>query len=226
MDLPLVKAPTDDCWNRIGVRGDHSCPELARMVHCHNCPVFATAGRRFLNSPSPPGYRDEWTERLADPVEEAATDLRSVLVFRIEEEWLALPVTVLVEVTTPRPVHRIPYRGGLLAGLVNIRGELLLCVHLGRLLGIAESGNVIAPGRRDSGARRLLVVSQGGERWVFPADEVLRVVRFPGEELRDPPVTVGRARGRLARGVFNWAERTIGCLDETRLFQALREKLR
>ena len=31
----------DDCWNRIGVRGDRSCPELARVIHCHNCPVFS-----------------------------------------------------------------------------------------------------------------------------------------------------------------------------------------
>src|SRR4029077_5730556 len=28
----------DDCWNRIGVRGDASCPELKHHVHCRNCP--------------------------------------------------------------------------------------------------------------------------------------------------------------------------------------------
>src|SRR5262245_44491396 len=115
--LPL--AAGTDCWNRIGVRGDRSCPELAKVVHCHNCPVFAAAGRRFLDAPSPPGYLDEWTDRLAAPPELAASDLQSVLVFRLGEEWLALPARVLVEVTTPRPVRRVPHRGGLLAGLVN-----------------------------------------------------------------------------------------------------------
>src|SRR5258706_152676 len=30
----------DACWNRIGVRGDGSCPELARHVHCRHCPAF------------------------------------------------------------------------------------------------------------------------------------------------------------------------------------------
>jgi chemotaxis-related protein WspD len=132
--LPLLL--DSDCWNRIGVRGDHSCAELAKVGHCHNCPVFAAAGRRFLDAPSPSGYLEEWTQRLADPIEEAASDLSGVLVFRLSEEWLALAVRVLVEVTPLRPVHRIPHRGGILAGLVSIRGELHLAAHLDQVLGI------------------------------------------------------------------------------------------
>src|SRR5262245_32698927 len=127
MTTLTVLPPTDiDCWNRIGIQGDRSCPELAKVVRCHNCPVFAAAGRRFLDAPSPDGYLAEWTERLAAPVVEADHDLESILVFRIASEWLALPVSVLVEVTGPRVVHRVPFRAGLLAGLVNIRGELHL----------------------------------------------------------------------------------------------------
>ena len=132
-----VSLPTvDDCWNRIGFRGDRSCPELARVVHCHNCQVFGNAGRHFLDAPSPPGYAAEWTRRLAAPIEAEPADLFGVLTFRLGEEWLALEVRLLVEVTTPRPVHRIPRRGGILAGVVNIRGELHLCVHLDHVLGV------------------------------------------------------------------------------------------
>src|SRR5437867_12489360 len=97
--LPVLP-PNYDCWNRIGVRGDRSCPELAQVGHCHNCGVFAAAGRNFLNALSPPGYVDEWTERLAAPLEVAAANLQSVFVFRLADEWLALPVAVLVEVTS------------------------------------------------------------------------------------------------------------------------------
>ena len=219
--LPVVAA-CDDCWNRIGVRGDHSCPELAQVVHCQNCPVFAAAGRHFLDAPSPAGYLDEWTERLAAPVEESATDLQSVLAFRLGEEWLALPVGVLVEVTGPRPVHRVPHRGGLLAGLVNIRGELHLCVRLGQLLGVTaapDSAGDLA------GRGRLLVVLWQSERWVFPVDEVDQVYRIPARELAPAPATVARAAGRLSRGVFAWQGRSIGLLDEPRLFQALKGRL-
>ena len=107
ISLP-VEPVAKDCWNTIGVRGDRSCPELAEFVHCQNCPVFAAAGRRFLDAPSPNGYLDEWTDRLAEIPEMASCDTISALVFRLADEWLALPVHALVEVTTPRPVHRVP----------------------------------------------------------------------------------------------------------------------
>src|SRR5947209_7840285 len=95
--LPVV-TEVRDCWNTIGVRGDRSCPELVEFVHCQNCPVFAAAGRGLLDAPSPEGYLEEWTERLAEELEELSCDTRSVLVFRVADEWLALPVEALVEV--------------------------------------------------------------------------------------------------------------------------------
>src|SRR5438445_2091474 len=101
--LPVVSQI--DCWNGIGVWGDQSCPELTEAVHCHNCPVFAAASRRFLDAPPPASYLEEWTERLIAPIEEKANDLQSILIFRLGEEWLALRVQVLLEVTGPRPVH-------------------------------------------------------------------------------------------------------------------------
>ena len=147
--LPL--AMIDDCWNRIGVCGDQSCPELPRFVHCHNCPVFATASERLLSSPPPPGYLEEAKVRLAcAPRGDHSRRAHSALVFRIDEEWLALPVQVLVEVHPVRPVHRIPHRGGLLAGLVNIRGELELLARLGQLLGIASPKTARSSGRAKS----------------------------------------------------------------------------
>jgi chemotaxis-related protein WspD len=216
-----VTAPRPDCWNQIGVRGDHSCPELERVVHCHSCPVFARAGRKLLDAAPPPGYLAEWSERLATPAEGAAGDLQSVLIFRLADEWLALPVHVLVEVTDVRPVHRVPYHGGLLAGLVNIRGELHLCVHLAQLLGIAAPEGQPPPPRQ-----RLVVVERDGERWVFPVDEVEQVHRFPVAELARVPATVGRSAAHRTRGVFSWRDRLVGYLDDERLLEALRAKIR
>lgn len=220
--LPTVISEQVDCWNKIGVRGDHSCPELLKVVHCQNCPIFAQAGQQFLNAPSPPGYLEEWSQRLADPIEEEATDLQSVLIFRLGNEWLALPIGVLVEVTAPLPVHRIPHRGGLLAGLVNIRGELYLCVRLAAMLGIMTSSdaNSVQPSRP-----RLLVVRRDTDRWVFPVDEVDQAQRFPTRDLKPVPATVARSAMHLTRGVFHFQGRSIGYFDDARLFQALRTRV-
>jgi chemotaxis-related protein WspD len=220
---PLPVTPgRDDCWNRIGVFGDRSCPELPRVGHCHNCPVFAAAGRRFLDGPAPPGYLEEWAARLAEPEAAAAGELLGVLVFRIGSEWLALPVGVLVEVTAPRPIHRVPFRGGLLAGLVNVRGELHLAVRMEQLLGIRAADDGIDT---RAGLPRLLVVRRGGDAWVFPVDEVDGVQRFPAADLAGVPPTLGRASSRFTRGVFRHDGRAVGYLDEARLFEALRAKV-
>jgi chemotaxis-related protein WspD len=220
--LPTV-APATDCWNHIGIRGDRSCPELAEFVHCHNCPVFAAAGRRFLDAPSPTGYLEEWADRLAAPTEDAAADLESVLVFRLADERLALSVHALVEVTPPRTVHRVPFRGGLLAGIVNIRGELHLCAHLAKLLGIEPRAGGSGP---TNGASRILVARRDADRWALPVDAVEQVCRVPRDEIAPPPPTVGRATAHLSRGVFAWDGGPVGLLDEGRLFEALRTRLR
>ncbi|WP_454689387.1 chemotaxis protein CheW [Achromobacter aloeverae] len=39
----------DDCWNRIGIRGDQSCPRLREHIHCRNCPIYAAAATRLLD---------------------------------------------------------------------------------------------------------------------------------------------------------------------------------
>jgi chemotaxis-related protein WspD len=218
---PLPVAP-DQCWQRIGVWGDRSCPELAKYTHCHNCPVFSAAGRRFLDAPSPDGYLEEWTARLAEPVRRTADGVIGALVFRLGEEWLALPVGVLVEVTHPRKPHRIPHRAGLLAGLVNVRGELHLCVRLDLLLGIEP-----AAGPPPAAARpRMVVIRQDSDRWAFAADDVDLVRRVAAADLVPAPPTLARATARVTRGVFHRDGRAVGLLDETRLFEALRERVR
>ena len=212
--------PSEQCWNRIGVRGDRSCPELLKFTHCNNCPVFAAAGRRFLDAPSPAGYLDEWTTRLAARDDTREGDESSVLVFRLGDEWLALPVAVLVEVTRPRAQHRIPHRGGLLAGMANIRGELLLCVRLDLLLGTATDSD------SDSDLRRLVVIRREADCWVFAADEVDQVHRVLLPDLSSAAPTLARSQGKMTRGVFPHAGRSVGLLDDARLFQSLRERLR
>lgn len=216
-----------ECWNSIGVRGDRSCPELVKFVHCQNCPVFAEAGRRFLDAPSPAGYLEEWTERLAEKADEASDDTLSVLLFRVADEWLALPIQVLVEVTTPRPVHRVPYRAGILAGLINIRGELHLCVHLAKLLGIGER-SALQPDETQAPAspRRYLVTSHEQNRWVFPVDAVDQVCRIARSQVKPPPATIQRAANHLSSGVFDWEGRPVGLLDDARMFDILQKKLR
>src|SRR3954470_7772540 len=149
--LAILPDAVGDCWNRIGTSGDRSCPELQTHVHCRNCPVFASAARAFFDRPAPGGYLAEWTRWLAQSEEPGGheagetiaggeRDRVGVLIFRLGQEWLAFRTQTVAEGTLPRPVHRIPHRSNdVLIGLVNLRGQLQLCISLSGLLGVESA---------------------------------------------------------------------------------------
>lgn len=214
----------DTCWTRIGVQGDQSCQRLPQAVHCRNCPVFSAAGEQLFEREAPPEYLAEWTRQLAEVDEVAATETRSLLVFRIGAEWLALDVRSIVEVVEPRRIHRVPLRTDrLVLGLVNIRGELQLCISLHELLGIelAEGDSPLEPPSSAGLGERLLVAERDQNRWVFPVDGVEGVHRVSAGALTSLPHTVERNPRSYSQAVFSHGDRRVGLLSDTRLFQAL-----
>ncbi len=224
--LPLVTLDAE-CWNQIGVGGDGSCPELKTYTHCRNCPVHARAARAFFDRPAPEGYLADWTGLLAQEKQASDGDHVSVLIFRLHDEWLALAAKALAEVTDPRPVHRIPHRSNaILEGLVNIRGQLLLCVSLHGLLSVdpaapsLKAGNESEGGGRES-LPRLVVIEKKAERWAFLADEIRSVHRIPHGDLRGLPSTLARAAHRYSQAVFTWRDRSVGLLDDQRVLAGL-----
>ena len=212
------------CWKEIGISGDFSCPRLAEVVHCRNCDKYNKAGRQLLDRQIPEGFLDEWTKSLADIKETEARDTTSVIVFRLREEWLALRTDCLQETVSGRPVHDVPSRSNdIFRGIANVNGELLLCMSAAQVL---EKGAENGPGY--SGKKpyeRMLVVRLGGERYVFPVDEVLGIHRIPVDEFIEPPATISKSPTTFVKSVFSFKEKRIGLLDEKSFHNALKRSL-
>ncbi|HHJ15014.1 MAG TPA: purine-binding chemotaxis protein CheW [Gammaproteobacteria bacterium] len=221
----LVERP-DDCWNRIGVwsRDGASCPRLESVVHCRNCDHFSRTGRQLLERPIPEDYRREWGERLADRGRETEADSQSVLVFRLGDEWLALDATCVVEITPFCQIHSLPHtRSHLVKGLVNIRGELRLCLSLGGLLEVekARGDHVIDHEIHE----RMVCIRRNGEEFVFPVSEIAGIHHYAAPDLQAVPVTVSRARSSFTTGIIEQDDRRIGILEPELLFYALGKTL-
>ena len=222
---PFARAGLNDCWNKIGVHGDGSCPELERHVHCRNCPVYSASAAKLLDAELPAGHLDEWTGHFSGKrtVEEAGT--QPVVIFRIGVEWLALPTAVFNEVATLRAMHSLPHRrSGIVLGLTNVRGTLLVCVSLVDLLGLEKAAEI----KKEKGRalhRRLLVISREGQRLVFPVDEVHGIHRCQPRELKEVPATVAKAKATYTKSVLAWQDKAVGCLDDQLLFYTLNRSL-
>jgi len=226
--IPAAKAAglqvvVDDCWSRIGVTGDGSCGELEKYYHCRNCPVYAAAGAQLLERSVSSDYRREWALHFARPKAALAPGAISVVLFRIGAEWLALPTSSFVEVAELRTIHSIPHRRkGTLLGLVNVRGELVICLSLAKVLGLKHAAKT--DGERTV-YERMLVASWESHRVVFPVDEVHGVHRFDSDQLREPPATLSKSGTSYTKGVLPWQGKLTICLDAELLFPALSQSI-
>lgn len=212
------------CWNQVGVFGDLSCPELTGLIHCRNCFQYNSAGRSLFDREVPGGFLDEWTRDLTTAKETEARDTISVIVFRISSEWFAFKTVYLQETTNMRPVHHVPHRtNNVFKGLVNINGELLLCVSVADLTkAAAAEENQEA---ETMAYKRMLVIKKRGERYVFPVEEVLGIFRVSLCDVLAPPVTITKSPSGMVEAVFNLNERKVGLLGEDKLISALKRSL-
>lgn len=214
----LIEPDIDACWKRIGIQGDKSCEELPRHSHCRNCPRFSQAAALLLD-------RDRPVDHDSAPVtagaqaegERGERGGESLMVFRLGGEWFALPTLALDEILRPRAVHSLPHRGhpGLL-GLVNVRGELVICVSMAQLLlGTAQRAGALP----DAG--RLIVVRHDKRRLAFPVDEVRHLRYHDAGDLSAVPATLARSSSGFTRGLLAWQGAQVGRLDEDLTFAAL-----
>jgi chemotaxis-related protein WspD len=218
-------AEINDCWNRIGVRGDGSCPELRQHVHCRNCPSYATAAAILLDRMAPDDELIAAGINRPDNGQLADADGESLLIFRIGEEWLGLRTALLREISEARAIHSLPHqRNAAVLGVTNIRGALALCVSLARMLGLDEAAESESAQDRIF-SRRMVVAEHRGHVVVIPVAEVHGIQRFPAAVLKAVPATVAGAAGTYTEAIVSWRDRSVGVLDGELLFYALNRSL-
>lgn len=236
---PPIAAPADlpplsqfqDCWNQIGVMGDHTCPQLQTVIHCQNCSVYSAAGRSLLERVAPLGYLEDWQQVLGEskaepPTIETGTEPASALtqtlmIFRLGQETLALPVALLQSVMPPEPIHRVPHRqNSVLLGLVNVRGEILLCLSLAALLGISTTP---LPSAQTLTTATWLVMGDATQAWVTPVDEIYGIHRVQIPSLEAPPIVVTQATAAYTRGIVSWQGGKATVLHGDRLLAAFQQ---
>ena len=209
----------DDCWNRIGIHGDKSCPLLGEHIHCRNCAVYSAAATRLLDR-----YALQQDDRVqVSNTVESEVKTRSLLMFRLGEEWLGLATRCLVEIAPSQAIHSLPHqRSGALLGVANVRGALVACLSLVELLGLDGISNV-APGTRVM--PRMLIIAAHGGPVVVPVDEVDGIHAID-EQILDAASRSGtQASAKYTRGVLQFKGRSLRWLDEEQLLSAVTRSL-
>lgn len=215
----------NDCWNRIGIRGNGSCAELLRHIHCRNCPTYSAAAAHLLDrAPSVDEVAISRGES-STPQPPPRKGAESILIFRVGSEWLGLQSALIKEIADERKIRSLPHqRNAAVLGVVNIRGALLLCMSLTRLLNVDKATGEEQVQKR-SLFKPMLVTNHGDNAIVFPVDEVDGVHRFLQSALAPVPSTVQHTAAIYTKGILPWRDRTVGVLDGDSLFYALNRSI-
>jgi len=221
-------SPPDKCWSRIGVWGSElpRCPKLDEYIHCQNCDVFHAASLTAYERAIPDDYRLEWSEVLAGNKNTIVTDARTVIVFRIGDEWVAISTSLCKEISRMMKIHRLPHnRSQVLKGVVNNGGEIRICFSLGGLLGIAKAEQIFGDEFHAVYAR-MIVMNVAGQSYVFPVSEIKGLLQYSEADRAPLPETISASSASYMNGVIKWDDTIIGCLDEALLTSQLERSIR
>jgi chemotaxis-related protein WspD len=214
-------AVVNDCWNKMGMRGDSSCPELKKYIHCRNCPVYSAAALDLLDTDLPVDHMERWTNHVAQPKVLTEIDTHAVVVFRVGAEWLALPAILFKEIASVGVIHSMPHlHSGVVLGLANIRGELLACISLREVLGL-EQVHERKRNQHHASDGRFMVIQHEGNRVVCPVDEVHGILRFNPRQQMPVPATLAKATATYTLALLPWQQKSVGLLDDQLLFYTI-----
>lgn len=131
-----------------------------------------------------------------------------VVTFRLGDQWFGIAVLHVQEVICHQRIARVPLAAPGIAGLLNLRGQIVTAIDLHQRLEIS---------RGTSESLMNVVVRDGDELFALIVDEVGDVVAVPPDGLESLPASLDGAWARVCTGVVRMDQGLLAVVDVTRL---------
>jgi len=128
-----------------------------------------------------------------------------LVTFTLGGRWYGVDVSAVQEVLRGLPRTRIPLAPRALAGLINLRGQVLTAVDLRAQLGL--------PPREDGTEPMLVVTHVDGEPVALLVDSIGAVVDVEPEQFEPPPDTLVGPTRELILGAYKLTDHLLLSLD-------------
>ncbi len=156
----------------------------------------------------------EQVARQAAQPEEIQGEDQAVLIFALEQQQYAFPLTSVREVHRLGEITAIPGLPSVVLGAVGLRGEVLPVLDLHQLLGLAEY--------TPSPDSRLVVIQHEMVRAAFVADQVQDIADLSASALQPPPTGTDGEVPSFVQAIARQDKKTTYLLDAARLLEAVR----
>ncbi|MEZ4338556.1 MAG: chemotaxis protein CheW [Sandaracinaceae bacterium] len=125
---------------------------------------------------------------------------------RVADLWLGLDVDDVQEVLRPQHVTRVPLADSVVRGLINLRGEIVTAVDLGRRFGLPDR-------EHEEGPMNVVVRTGDGRAISVLVDSIGDVIEVPETAFEEPPVTLVGAVRELVKSVCKMQDGLLLILD-------------
>lgn len=157
---------------------------------------------------------DDWQDQRILDVDEPA---QSLVIFRLGEQILALPGDQVREILPLAEIFFVPGCPADMPGVINLRGDILAIIELGRLLSLET----------DTDTWTNILVTKGSAMLCgFLVDEVLDLTEVPTSQLKPPLATLPAQLAPWVTAELAWAEKIALCLDAKALLHDYRNRLK
>lgn len=125
------------------------------------------------------------------------------VIFNIGEEIFGIEVHKVIEILSPQKVYSIPELPDFLAGVINVRGQVIPLLDLRKRFGIKSS---------DSEAR-IIIVKYDNEKIALLVGEIKEIISLSNKEITNPPMIFKGLKRKYLTGIGKKDDRLIILLN-------------
>jgi purine-binding chemotaxis protein CheW len=137
--------------------------------------------------------------------------------FNIGEHLCAVPAAQVQEVLMGQPRTPAPGAPAAIAGLINLRGQVVTALDLRLRMGVDLTG------REDQDASMSVVVTSSDEIWSLLVDKIGDVIEVNDDQFELPPDTLTGHMRELIKGAYKLEGQLLLVLDVVRVLDVSAE---
>jgi purine-binding chemotaxis protein CheW len=142
---------------------------------------------------------------------EIHSDTVELATFYVGEALCGMDILKVQEINKLIEMTRVPQAPEYVLGILNLRGEIVTIVDLGKKLSLKSTDM--------SDKTRNIIVNSNGEHIGLMVERISDVVQAKWEKVEAPPANIGGVQGKYFTGVFKTEDRLIGILDVEKVLE-------
>jgi purine-binding chemotaxis protein CheW len=138
-------------------------------------------------------------------------DTVELATFFVGDALCGMDILKVQEINKLIEMTRVPQAPEYVLGILNLRGEIVTIIDLGKKLGLKSTDL--------NDKTRNVIVNSNEEHIGLMVEQISDVVQAEWRKVEKPPANIGGLQGRFFTGVYKTEDRLIGILDVDKVLE-------